>query len=74
VLTSHRRQGIEDNVCFSPYTARAAVNIYPGSPHVVVCIMAPVLDSPKIVVLISPVYAGSCTWVSEKTSSRQLDE
>ncbi len=31
-------------------------------------IKAPVVNSPRIVVLISPIHAGSCKWISEKAS------
>jgi len=37
--------------------------------------MALVLESPRVAALVSPVYAGTCTPVSEKAAtSRQLGE
>jgi hypothetical protein len=56
----------------SPYAAHAAVNIYAVPLHIAVRIKAPVSNSPRIIVLVSPVYAGSCTRVLEKATSGQF--
>jgi hypothetical protein len=74
VLAASSLTGFRREMLCPIYAAHAPVNLYTAPPHIGICIRSLVLSSHRLIAPIGLIYAGSCTWVSEKTTSRQLGE
>jgi hypothetical protein len=70
-IVKHRRDQIQGDITEQLYRD---VDIYAAPQDVVLTTRLPDIGIPTMVRITSAIYARSCKWVSEKTSSRQPGE